>query len=1115
MSIGIILALACAFAAEARAAPAAVEQQLKVLVTRLADADPKVRQQAIDELAKAGRDAIPLLADAFTSGGPSTGDAAEALVKFTTARDEVIPIFVHALDSPVAEVRKLAAKELGVIGPDAASAVPALVSKFDDPYLRRVAPSAVAGVGDAALPALIDAMSSPDHLIRRGAIEAIEILIPDPEVEALESATAKKTGQAGNKGRSKPSMDSQRLVEPLLKALKDPEEDIRADAATALGHFTNHAAATVPALMGLLKDPDEGVRAHAVNALTKLRPLPCAQFVDALGDPDEHMHRSAASLLNDCRPLDKSLIPRLLTILESPDPDITLWGSHVFEYYGAAAVPELVAALDNPNTFVRRGAARGLVLAVAPKPEQAVPALTKRLDDPDAFVREYALEALARYGDGARSAVDGIVPLLNDKQAAVRKAAATTLWAIGPHAVAGVSGLKTTLRDSDPEVRQESADALGAIGDPSAVKALTAALRDPDTSVAVAAAKALAAIGAPAESALDTLAIAHRDQRIRRDVEESIRGIAEALQNGLGDRTEAQLKQATADLARVHALLLQDGVSTDVHNALDRAEAALKGELRQRSPVSKYVSNILSVLLGGVLLYGVLLPVLIVLYPYSRYARTAVNSGFFRFPLLHRSILTAPWARRKIFHDVASLVRDDAGAAPTSYIQQSVYPVGAGGQSGIRFEDVPQAVAELFAAGGYVMIKGRSGTGKSVLLQCIARKSAESFLAGRSNELPVLIDFRTTSITGSSLPGLLKNRLRKGEVRLSDGALDHLIQDGGFLILADSLNEAPKDELKAQLNDFINRDARNRMVMAGQEDLLKRRDVPVFQLESVTPAQARDYLARELGADLWPQLPEEARKLATSPQDLAVLASLIAKSGPELVPTRRAALYRKLLETDTALHEWVELDSPKIRALFRLAYDLFQKEPPVTPIGEIGSRIRECLVSQDLEPTDDDVEEVLEATKGSSLFKTETSAAPLSIELLSFKHEVIGKYLTAQHVLSQISRPDAGEKISAIASMTFDQRWEEVFAFVIEGAEERHDLNGLLKALVDRRRKKNRLFAERVVATALAIKGDVIEPSIRERFTEIKINEQRLDAEPEDVTETDDAQPTALAAEEA
>jgi hypothetical protein len=116
---------------------------------------------------------------------------------------------------------------------------------------------------------------------------------------------------------------------------------------------------------------------------------------------------------------------------------------------------------------------------------------------------------------------------------------------------------------------------------------------------------------------------------------------------------------------------------------------------------------------------------------------------------------------------------------------------------------------------------------------------------------------------------------------------------------------------------------------------------------------------------------------------------------------------------------------------------------------------------------------------------------------------VIGKYLAAQYLLRQLTEPRTSDKVENVARLGFDVRWQEVLMFVIEEVDERHDLNGLLRVLIDRRRKANRSVAESLVATALATKSRLVDPEIRNRFTDIKISQERLDTGSNELLDAD------------
>lgn len=194
--------------------------------------------------------------------------------------------------------------------------------------------------------------------------------------------------------------------------------------------------------------------------------------------------------------------------------------------------------------------------------------------------------------------------------------------------------------------------------------------------------------------------------------------------------------------------------------------------------------------------YGIALPALILLYPTTQWARTAVNSGFFRFRLLHRTIIGTNWRgggysrKPRCSHPVT------CRSGSTS--RNPAYPVAAHDPRD-RVRRRRRRPATVVRGPAARPRSRPSGTGKSVLLRKIAHDAAELFLARRPDVLPLLVDFRTSPISGRSLRDLIRDRLKRAEVKLPNATLDHLIDEGGFLILADSLNEAAGDELKKQL----------------------------------------------------------------------------------------------------------------------------------------------------------------------------------------------------------------------------------------------------------------------------------------------------------------------------
>jgi len=216
-------------------------------------------------------------------------DAASALGIIGPAAAPAIPALVEALKDNGADpsVRQSAAFALGNIGPAAAPAIPALVEalkdKGEDWEVRRDAVSALGKIGPAAapaIPALVDALKDKgeDPSVRRSVASVLGNIGPAAApaipalVDALKDKGADPSGRQsaalalGNTGAA-----AAPAIPALVDALKDKGEDlsVRQSAAFALGDIGPAAAPAIPALVEALKDKgaDPSVRKSAALAL--------------------------------------------------------------------------------------------------------------------------------------------------------------------------------------------------------------------------------------------------------------------------------------------------------------------------------------------------------------------------------------------------------------------------------------------------------------------------------------------------------------------------------------------------------------------------------------------------------------------------------------------------------------------------------------------------------------------------------------------------------------------------------------------------------------------------------------------------------------------------------
>ena len=108
-------------------------------------------------------------------------------------------------------------------------------------------------------------------------------------------------------------------VNSLIEELKDPNEDVRARAASALEEFGPEAKAEVPPLIGALKDEDEGVRSRAARALGNIGPEAKAAvpaLVEALKDEADDVRQEAAEALGKIDPEAKATVSALIEALK-------------------------------------------------------------------------------------------------------------------------------------------------------------------------------------------------------------------------------------------------------------------------------------------------------------------------------------------------------------------------------------------------------------------------------------------------------------------------------------------------------------------------------------------------------------------------------------------------------------------------------------------------------------------------------------------------------------------------------------------------------------------------------------------------------------------------------
>jgi HEAT repeat protein len=305
------------------------------------------------------RGAVPALRRALSDSSLTDVDAragvkiAEALWEIDAHAETLVPVLVKGLEHSHYSVRRDAAAAIGIIGPPALSAVPALTKAVKDVdwasgtgYLdvRLAACQALWKIDRRAtliLPTLVDVMQNSSHDYRRQA--ALIVATMGSEAKPALPALIKTLrydeiyDYAGayyfhERSRAAPFEALVSLgpvgisaTPALQEALNDSEAVIRVRAAEALWKVTHQAGACTPALALALKDRSALVRMRAADVLSRIGPEAKAAvpaLIDALQDEYDEVRTHAILALGEIGPDAKLAVPALCTALRDADKGV-------------------------------------------------------------------------------------------------------------------------------------------------------------------------------------------------------------------------------------------------------------------------------------------------------------------------------------------------------------------------------------------------------------------------------------------------------------------------------------------------------------------------------------------------------------------------------------------------------------------------------------------------------------------------------------------------------------------------------------------------------------------------------------------------------------------------
>jgi HEAT repeat protein len=275
------------------------------------------------------------------------------------------------------------------------------------------------------------------------------------------------------------SSDVQTRVQRLAAALADKHEGTRSRAAMSLGELGTAAAAAKPALVKALRDPDTDVRYDAVRALLRIGPdeSMVQEFLRILTDSDDpQWNRPTYDLVIEClvkigAPVIPTVVPmlRLKPNLQYDDEHQT-WSTAaaILEGIGKPAVPALLEASSDPAIDdAVRGAIVQALGSIGSAARAGVPFLLETAKTGQGYHRAWAIEALGKIGPSAASAVPFLRETLRTSLTANPDtdcyATIRVLGEIGPAAKDAVPELREALKHRRDDVRRYAVEALAKI----------------------------------------------------------------------------------------------------------------------------------------------------------------------------------------------------------------------------------------------------------------------------------------------------------------------------------------------------------------------------------------------------------------------------------------------------------------------------------------------------------------------------------------------------------------------------------------------------------------------------------------------------------------------------
>ncbi|SIN94144.1 HEAT repeat [Singulisphaera sp. GP187] len=497
-------------------------------------------------------------------------------------QQKALPVLIDRLmNEKDGQVRLAVLDAVTALGPDAASAVPALVHTLrtnyggqgkEESHQDYRSALALAAVGKPAVEGLRSLLNERKESVRAEVVMGLGRIGPDaaaavPDLLPLLGAKNERIRQEASVALGRIGSVA---LEPLIAASSHQDPLVRARAVESLGPLSTLHEPAQQAILKRTHDEVPEVRAAALRTLARSK-LSDETLLPILGEnlrhPDDQVRLAAVNCLVTRRELLARMAPELETLLTAEQDGVSRHAAFLLRKVGLDAVPRLIRALHHKKSRIdqiaealaqlgppvvalllpsveasdpriRRAAALALG-QIRPLAPGTVPKLVAGLDDPDLEVQSAFLAAIRGLGPRAKEAVPAVRALLPNPAAEIRLQAIVILAQTAPRDELLLGDLTGLLNDTNTRVQRQAIELIRGLG-PIGRKALPTVigkLASPDPEVRFAAAELIGSHGQAAAEAVPALTALLDDSTPR------LRTIAVRTLGGLGQSAQPALSR--------------------------------------------------------------------------------------------------------------------------------------------------------------------------------------------------------------------------------------------------------------------------------------------------------------------------------------------------------------------------------------------------------------------------------------------------------------------------------------------------------------------------------------------------------------------------------------------